>query len=194
MFCTPLELFCRAHEWECALLLVVWKNELPFLFVVCLLSASPFAERGDEACIDHSVSVIPQLCKVTVSPWSAQERSRHAGCFYTVTAPESVGFNRKICFCAVWSRHCVPEECWALSFPVSLPFSQAMTLSTAVLLPDLRHTSEALYFPILFTRQPFGNTNGEHSTGSIQNFQKSHHMPLRGLWFGESRIMFFQSP
>lgn len=62
------------------------ENELPFLFMVCLLSLSHFAGRGDGACIDHSIAVIvPQGLKVTVSFRSAQERSRHPDCFYIVT-------------------------------------------------------------------------------------------------------------
>lgn len=56
---TALEVvFCRAHEQECVLLRVVWKNELPFIFIVCVLSLSWFAERGDGACIDHNIAVI----------------------------------------------------------------------------------------------------------------------------------------
>lgn len=110
--CTALELFCRAHGWECALLWVVWKNELPLLFMVCLLRLFHFAERGDEACIDQSIAAIPTpVSQGHCVPRSAQERSGHAGCFCTFTAPELVEFNWKISFSAVRGRYCVPEEC-----------------------------------------------------------------------------------
>lgn len=39
------------------MLCVVWKNEISFIFIVCLLGLSCFAERGDGACIDHSIAV-----------------------------------------------------------------------------------------------------------------------------------------
>lgn len=111
--CAALELvFCGAHEWEYALLWVVWKMSY-HSYPRSAFWASPTLQREEMklALIPAQLQYSPRVRKVTMSPRNAQERRRHAGCFYTVTGPELVGFNWKICFSAVRGRYYVPEEC-----------------------------------------------------------------------------------
>lgn len=171
--CTELELVCcRPHQRECGLLHVVCKTELSFIFIVCLLGLSSFAERGDGACIGHSVAgtLYPGLQGHSVLPKCAGKKqpsrlSLH--CCY------SRGMIDKCLFLLGGIDIVSQKDVEHSAFPcLVILTNRAMSLCMAVLLPGLRCSGHLKHCVFLYYLQdnPSGVQRAQHRKHS--EFQK----------------------